>query len=95
MAEFTDDDVDLFIAYDEVERDIGPYGISMSEATSPDADPNGGHIRYIPHSTVNHALAAVERAQDEAQKARGDAKAYGVQWWVERKEFPRSTPPTG
>jgi hypothetical protein len=76
------------IVLEEHEAQRGEYGEDLAEATSAAADPNGGHIRYVAHSVVNHARAAVERAQYERREEPTEA-GFGRNWYVERRVYPR------
>ena len=84
LIEKGDDQVDLLLAYIEVEHDTGPHGQIVSEATSEVANPNyygEGAVRYIPHHLTDYAEAAVEQDRKEQELPPGAIV------FVERKEY--------
>lgn len=63
-AEHDEDEIETLLAYLEVEREVGPHGQLMSEATSEAANPNNPErsnpIWYVAAHHVDYAEAAIE-----------------------------------
>lgn len=64
-AEHDEDEIEMMLAYLEVEREVGPHGQLMSEATSESANPNNPErpnpIGYVAGYHVDYAEAAIEQ----------------------------------
>lgn len=86
--EFDDDDLALMEAWLEIEAD-SPHGYSMSEATSPLADPNNrdGEYRYeVGLPLVDYRQAALEQAQEDYRTLVGkDGKMPKGLVWTAKK----------
>lgn len=85
-VEWDQEQLDLVLALDGIDPEIGPHGVPMDEATSPLADPNdrrrGWH--YVTHVRVDHAQRALNIARDERAKAWPDEDAGSLLWSLER-----------
>lgn len=83
--------VDLMIAYLEVEREYGPHGQPWVEATSPAADPNNyetGTYRYVAHHVVDWAQRAINDDVKAVRDAMGrDADISDIRFSVERVDY--------
>lgn len=76
--------LDLLVAYAEVEHEIGPHGHFRSETTSDRANPNyygDGAVRFIANHHIDYADAAVELYRKENELPPG-AVVY-----VEKKTY--------
>lgn len=80
------DQIDLLIASDEIERDVGHHGQPMSEATSDEADPNNyeGAYRYVAHPVVDWAERAIKDARKTLQSTIPDEDLSDTVFVVER-----------
>lgn len=81
--------IDILLASWEVEQDTGQHGQFMSEATSPDADPNNydGAYRYVAHVLVDQAERAVINKRKELQTQLPDADLSDLRFVVEKVEY--------
>lgn len=87
------DQVDLLLACSDVVADIGPHGQFLSEATSPEADPNNYSLdgwRYVAHPKVDQAERAIILKRNELQSASEDVDIADIRYVVE-KVFNRSS----
>lgn len=80
-AEWTRDEVALFVAARRVEADMGPHGIPWSRAVDPDAK-----FMADPVPTLNKAVDAVARAEDAYHKKWPNAPKRGLVWRVRQVE---------
>lgn len=80
-AEWTRDEVALFIAARRVSADMGPHGIPWSEAMDPGA-------KFVADAvpSQNAAVAAVARAKDAYFTQWPKAPREGLVWRVRRAE---------
>lgn len=74
------------------DNDVGQYGELLSEATSPQADPNyygDGSIRYFANGPfTNHAVKAHMDAKASYESQAGEnANLNGMYWTVEKKTY--------
>jgi hypothetical protein len=87
--EWTDDQLELLLALDGIDPDVGPHGVPMDEATSPLADPNdrfqGWHYE-VPPPRIDHAQRALNVAQDDRKQAFPDEDAGSLLWSLNRVE---------
>lgn len=92
--EFDDEQVALLHAYEHHRRDLGPHGYSMSETTSPEADPNNreGAFKFVSTGipTVDYAEKARLDAADAFREQFKDANTNGLIFTVEKvdRQFP-------
>lgn len=89
--EFTPHQVDLLLASDLLEADIGPHGQLMSEALSSDGDPANRNAKY---RFVGKAAPLIDRAekarldaQDSYKKKYKDANMNGAIFSVEKVDL--------
>jgi hypothetical protein len=88
QEEFTDEDVDLMIALEQYEANIGPYGIPLDEAMSDSADPLGdGTLRFVPRPAINWAVKAVEDHAAQQAKEHPTENAHGRVYSIDTKRF--------
>lgn len=89
--EFDERQRSLLLAHRALMADIGPHGVPMSEATSPDANParHGGH-RYVSPDLprVDYVAREKKRAEDAYFKKYPKAERAGLFWTVQRVETP-------
>lgn len=82
--------LDLMLAFEAFKRDLGPNGELMSEATSPEADPNNydSSLRYVAHGPfTNWAEKTKQDAIDAYKKAAGEKpNLNGMYWTVAKAE---------
>lgn len=87
-VEWDQEQLDLMLALDGIDPELGPHGVPMDEATSPLADVNdrfrGWH--YVPHVRTDHAQKALNAAQDERAKTWPEEDAGSLLWSLERVE---------
>jgi hypothetical protein len=83
--------IDLMVAFAEVEHEIGPHGMPMSEATDPHAAPGyyeDGAYRYQATLVPDWAQFAINAARTELQKEQGkDADISHYRAVVERVDY--------
>lgn len=89
--EFTQHQVDLLLASDLLEADIGSHGQLMSEAMSPDGDPANANAKYRfvgkKAPLVDRAEKARLDAQDAYKKKYKDANLNGAIFTVEKVDL--------
>lgn len=89
--EFTSEQVDLLLASELLEADIGPHGFLLSEATSPDADPANPNAtrRYVGRSkpTVDRVEKARLDAADAFKAKYKDANLNGLIFRVDQVDL--------
>lgn len=83
--------LDLMIASLEVEKDYGPHGQPLDEATDPRADPNyygDDGFRYVAHHSVDFAQRAINDDLKELRSKLGaDVDLTDLRGWVERVDY--------
>lgn len=84
-----DEQIDLLIASVEVEADVGSHGHFMSEATSPEADPNNyeGSYRYVARPVVDWAERAIVAGRKVLQQQTPEEDLSDVRFVVERVDY--------
>lgn len=85
--EFDAGQVAILLAHERAEADRGPHGFPMSEAASPDADPNKpGGWHYVANKVprVDYAAKAEGDARDAYYKQYKDANRNGHVWYTRR-----------
>lgn len=89
-TEWDDEQRELFLALDRWERDLGPHGHPMSEATSPDADPAnpaGTYYYAVGLPIVDYAQQVIDDARDAYREQYKDSRIpNGLIWIAERVE---------
>lgn len=91
-SEFDDEQRAWVLAFRRHEADMGSHGELLSEATSPEADPNyygPGSIRYTPHGPFTNQAEKVYRDTEAAYKAEAgeNANLNGMYWTLEKKTY--------
>jgi hypothetical protein len=83
--EFTREQVDLFLAADLVENDIGPHGHPVSETTSPLASGSKRQWHYVADGPFADNATQVEaEARERYAKQYPDKSLAGLFWTVKK-----------
>jgi hypothetical protein len=92
-SEFDTEQVAWLLASDRLESDTGRLGESLSDAMSPDADPNNWDRKFdieVSGPTFNWVEYTLGRAQDAFYKQYPDAPRHGHNWKARLKPRPIS-----
>lgn len=84
------DQIDLMVAFTEVETETGPHGVPMSEATDPRADPNyygEGSFGYQARLVEDWAQYAIELERKRLRDANPDIDLSHFRAVVERVDY--------
>lgn len=85
--EFDAEQLAWLLASDQLESDTGRLGESLTEAMSPDGDPNNWNRKYhyeVSGPTVNWAEYAMARAQQAFYKQYPEGSRDGHHWRVRK-----------
>jgi hypothetical protein len=87
--EWDDEQRLLILAWSDWEADRGPHGHSMTEATSPEADPANreGSVLFVGEEPIRDFAEAARDAKRKSYEAQyPDADLSGLIWPVKRVE---------
>jgi hypothetical protein len=82
--------LDLMIAHVELEHEIGPHGIPLSEATDPRADPTfygEGSFGFKVHHVMDWAQHALSADHAALRKENPDVNLADYRFVVERVDY--------